>query len=188
MRDSVRPSRRRLWLAPLVVVAALVTGATPVAAGGPPPGVHLGNYGLHLLADNGEYSGANCQDRDKTGHLRSLTIRRPIVFAYDRTHGKDTQLVKWRYRILGSNDGSAFETVATSNKKAATATDQVNAIFIKRTYTFASLDYVYYSVVVQMFWHYPNAQTVDGRADENVRYYSRSPTSSFVSYCPAIDV
>lgn len=176
-------TRRVSWIVG-VVVAVILLAAAPAAAGVPIGfGPHSGNYGVHTLIDNGEYAGAAC-GYNSIGTIQNIGIRGPIVFGFNRTSAVDTQKVGWRYRIQDSDDGNSWSNVSTSNLVKATATDKVNAHFPARTFNFEIVPLTtYFRVTIDLFWFYPDATHVDGRANHVVEWY-RIDSQIAQTWCP----
>lgn len=166
------------------VAMALVLTTSPALAGLPPYwlGPESGHYGTHMLLDNGEYPGATCI-YDSGHFLHKIKVRAPIVFAFDRTHGTDSETVGWRY-VIEDNSGKVntstyndWPNVAVGLTHKATATDQADAHWKGTTYTFPSAPSsgTSYRVSVQMFWFHPS-RTLDGKAlDVVVNYRTVDP-------------
>lgn len=165
----------------LALTAAATVGAGPALAGAPigdPTfGPHTGTYGLHALVDTFEYPAARCV-YGSDNLLKSIRIRKPIIYGVDRTSGTDTQTVGWRYRI-------EYQDVATAGGYAnwpdwyvspivkTTASDAHNAQFQLRTFTFGGgvSSHTYYRVSMEMLWYYPNSTTLNGKAVHLPNYY-----------------
>jgi hypothetical protein len=180
---SNRIRRGRALLPILALCAALLVGATPVSAAPADPyyGPHSGNFGVHTLIDDRHgNNGVTCVYAPNHD-LHKLKIRRPIVFAYDRTAGVDTQWVGWRYVVeyidlttAGANYENWADKVRSTWVKAK-ATDSSAASWSPRSYTFGSevADHFTYRVSVQIKWYYPypSKTHVDGSATDVVQWY-----------------
>jgi hypothetical protein len=163
----------------LCVAIAIVLTAAPAMAGLPPYwlGPESGHYGTHMLLDNGEYQGATCV-YNSSHALHKINIRRPIVFAFNRTSHTDTEWVGWRYVIEDNtgkvNVGTYFDwtNVAVGPIHQAKATDQANAQWKPMSYTFPSAPPLgAYRVSIQMFWYHPSQTALDGKALDVVLNY-----------------
>ena len=184
------PAAIRRSIVGLILAATFVAMGWSTVAAAAIPG-RTGNYGLHFLIDDGDsYSGARC-GYTAGDSLHSIRIRRPIVYAYDRTSGIDQQKVGWAYRIDGTNDANLISATWThlsplSSVKTTTATDRVAAAFLPRTYTFSSAPtFAAYRVVLSMFWYRPAAH-VSGRAVAPIENYDDLPGLDVLDLgCPA---
>lgn len=143
----------------------------------PPPPNHSGNYGVHTLIDNGEYAGATCRYHSTSDDfMYKLSVRPPIVFGFDRTAALDSQTVGWRYTIQYTDDNATWHQLVASSIVKTKATDQANAPFQSRSYTFPSQpNHAHYRVVIGMFWYFPNASHQDGKAVHTVANYGIAP-------------
>jgi hypothetical protein len=158
---------------PALVLAAVVGAGSPVAAVGPFHS-HSGKVGVHVLIDNAEYGGMVCTygTEGSDPPLAAIRVRRPIAFAVDRTKRVDSQLLRWRFRILGGDGGGTWTRVHQSRHQTARATDWYPAPFQPRSYRFAgdaSLAHDYYRVIVTIEWLAPTGK-VTGRAAHEVFY------------------
>jgi hypothetical protein len=165
------------------VIAVMLAASAPVSAGiiiGP----HSGHYGVHTPIDTGEYAGAIC-GYSNIGQLDTIKIRRPIVFAFDRTGGVDTQKVGWRFNIEYSIDGNNWSTWNTSSILTATATDKVNAHFMPRTYHLTNpVKTTYFRVTLDLYWFYPDVHHVNGQANHVIAWYQIGPQVGLGTWCP----
>jgi hypothetical protein len=191
--------RRRTRMGGVLSAALwLALTAVPVAAGGaelPPQGAS-GNFGVHTLVDTADYPGARCVYVENPSFLQILTkikVRPPIVFAFNRTGGRDQQTVGWLYRVWTANDPSSdvWQPLASGHVQKATATDSTNARFTNQTYDIpASVQnmspHPYFLVQVVIRWYYPTRTHTDGRSLILVQnYYAQTPYDDFVAhqYC-----
>jgi len=163
----------------LCVAIAILLTAVPAMAGLAPYwlGPESGHYGTHMLLDNGEYQGATCL-YNSSHTLHKINIRRPIVFAFNRTSHTDTEWVGWRYVIevnLGkvvTGNYTDWTNVAVGPIHKAKATDQANALLKPTSYTFPSAPPLgAYRVSIQMFWYLPSQTALDGKALDVVMNY-----------------
>lgn len=200
---SPRPIRQRLFAPILVVVAALVVGAAPACAspsGDPYYGPHTGYPGVHTLIDNrNEQNGVTCVYQPSGSLLHKLKIRRPIVFAYDRTGGVDNQWVAWKFIVEYADVVTAasayndWDNLFGSSWVKAKATDDIAASWSPRSFTFTSVDHNFYRVSIVMKWYhpYPSKTHVNGSALDVVHWYQwNSPTfgtPTYEDYCRAHD-
>jgi hypothetical protein len=164
---SRRPRRRWLALAVLPLALALVTA--PTTAADP---ADTGNVGVHTLIDTTEYPAVSCI-YDVGYLLTKMKVRPPIIFAFDRTGGTDTETVGWRFRIQQTPNGFATYTpYYTSPKWKAVTTDRRAAPLVGHGYTFAPQVSGYrYRVLYDLYWYYPGATTLDGKAVHLNTYY-----------------
>jgi len=185
-------SPRGLCLSLGTVVVALLMGAAPASAGLTPYwlGPETGNFGVHDLTDNGQYPGATCTYNGV--ELSKISIRRPVVYAFNRTSHTDTQTVGYRY-ILEYNDGK-FSTTAYSDWPdahlgkviKATATDAANARWSAASYTFpngVAAGHQVWRISIRMFWYYPTATKIDGKALQVVENYQTGASTETQFFC-----
>jgi len=166
---------RRLASGILAAIVAMSLGASPVAA--IPPTAHSGNYGVHTLVDTSSYPGVTCVYPD-ANHLGSFKIRAPIVFAFDRTPGVDTEHVAWKFFIDYSDDpdgSQVWHNLDSSAYFTSTATDRENAHWSNRAYHLASLDHTWYRAYIKMAWDYPTVGQLDGSAVHTPVWYRVKP-------------
>jgi hypothetical protein len=175
---------RRRFLAPIVVCAAVVLGAAPVSAGPPDDpyyGPHSGNRGVHTLIDNqSENQGVTCV-YGSDYLLDTMKIRRPLVFAYDRSNGVDREYVAWKFIVeyadsLPGNPGyNDWDNLFGSSWVKAKATDDIVAVWSPRSFNFGSnvSDHTYYrlSILIKWYYPYPSKTNVDGSALDVVQWY-----------------
>jgi len=142
----MHPFRRRLMSVPMVALMAL-SGISmsigPVSAMASPPygyGTHSGHYGRHWILDmydqSTEYPAVTCR-YDGALKLRTLSIRPPVVFGYDRTSHLDHQDVAWRAVVEYSTTpgtGPWIESGRTALQTMST-TDEEAAAFRSATFT-----------------------------------------------------
>ena len=143
----MHPVRRHLVCASMVIL--LVLSGTVMSGGGVSAkaalpygyGTHSGHYGRHWVLDmydqSTEYPAVTCR-YDSALKLRSLSIRPPVVFAYDRTSHLDRQDVAWRAVVEYSTTpgvGPWIEAGRTPLRTAST-TDERAAAFGAETFTF----------------------------------------------------
>lgn len=175
----IRAARRPLLIAAAALAAAFLLAAAPVsAAGDPTVGPHTGNLGVHTLVDTSDYPGATCI-YDPGLHLKTIKIRQPIVYAFDRTSKTDTEWVAWRYHIeYSSSDAPPEQYVnwpdfAVSSWTKVKATDLDNARWTSGTYTMGSGSgsHPFYRVSIELRWFFPSSSTKDGNAVHVVNNY-----------------
>jgi hypothetical protein len=160
---------RVVWLAALV---ALIVAASPAAA--ETPGPHSGNVGVHALIDTNQFPGVTCVFHTTPDDLlHRIKVRAPIVYAYDRTTGTDTEWVGWRFRIQTSTNGTDWTDApgGVSSFVKVQATDQYNAQWSTRVYVVPQPPAGSYRAVVNIRWYYPTASHVDGRSVRYPTYY-----------------
>lgn len=150
----------------------------------PPPPGHSGRYGVHTLIDNGEYQGVTCLYHNVPGddYLHKIIARRPVVFAFDRTAGIDSQTVGWKATVQFTDDNTTWHKLIGTPIVKATATDHVNAAFQPRAFAITSpQSHAQFRVVTRLLWYYPSSSQVNGRAVHAVAYY-RNAGPSFTPY------
>lgn len=154
----------------LTLAATLAVLAT--ALGGPASASGTGHYGPHYLRDNDEFGGARCVYPEPWTALDRIRIRPPSVYAYDRTAQNDVQTVGWRVVLEASTDRLTWGVAAPGPIAKATATESIDAAFTPVTiYLPAGPVTEYFRIRIKMYWYYPNATTIDGRADHLVTFY-----------------
>jgi hypothetical protein len=181
---------------------ALILGAAPAAAGPPDDpyyGPHSGNRGVHTLIDNeSENQGVTCVYGGDQW-LDKMKIRRPIVFAYDRSNGVNTEWVGWKYIVeysddLPTADYENWSDLYSSTWVKAKATDDIVAQWNPRQFNFSSAtvgDHSYYrlSIVIKWYYPYPSKTNVDGSALDVVQWYKWThptfTTGVFEGFCYA---
>ncbi len=182
--------RRRMLLAPMVVVMALSAGVVsvaPVSAAAAQPygyGVHSGDYGRHWILDmydqSTEYPAVSCR-YDHARKLRSLSIRPPVVYAHDRSSHLDRQYLAWRAYIQSSTTPSSepWDEVGRTPLEVKSATDETSAAFGPASFVIPTepglpSDAVV-RVIYRMWWYWPNKGDISGRASDGV-YWLRVRT------------
>jgi hypothetical protein len=168
-------SRRRGWLAVLVLCASLL-GGVPVARADIELG-HEGLTGRHRLADIYDSPGAVCDivlpGRDSLGETW-LRVNPPIMFARNRTDGADEQYVGWRASVSVLNeDTGAWRVVRRGETPRALASDQLASYFDGQGWLAAfPLSRATYSVSVEMIWYDPHdPHRVEGRATHEIEHF-----------------
>ena len=186
--------RRRLMLLPLVTVMALsgtVQSVGPVAAMAVGPygyGTHTGHYGRHWILDtydqSTEYPAVTCR-YDNTLKLRKVSIRPPVVFAYDRSGHLDRQDVAWRAVVEYSTTpitGPWTEAGRTPLQTRST-TDERAASFRAASFTIPATPALPSDAVVRvtyrMWWYSSSTGDINGRATDGVYWLGvRTPFGS----------
>ena len=175
----IRTARRHLLMALAPLAAAILLAALPVsAASDPTVGPHSGKVGVHQLVDTASYPGATCV-YGQSQILKTIKIRQPIVYAFDRSSKTNTEWVAWRYHIEYSESNAPTGTYvnwpdfAVSSWTKAQATDVNNARWPARAYTMASGSgaHLFYRVSIELRWFFPNSSTKDGSAVHVVNDY-----------------
>jgi hypothetical protein len=173
----------------IVFLALVVLPGSVTAASIPYAGPHSGNYGAHWLRDSPEYRGVKCFYKN-TSVLYRLRIRAPVVQAFDRTGGTDAQVVGWKFRVeYSDNTPTDWYQLYLSPITKASAKETQAANFTARFFDFGTVNHDYYRGRIKMFWFYPNATTIDGRADHWVQYYEglyQNGTYDFVDWCSGV--
>jgi hypothetical protein len=168
-------SLRRSVVALSCLVAILLAGSTlPVTAETPVP-VDDPPVGRHVLIDNGEFPGANCRSQSFTD-LVSIRVRRPVMYARNRTSGTDHQTVGWRWQLRDES----FSAVAQGPIAKASATDKRPAAFSNQTVGMSGRPEGVYFISIRMYWFKPGSSTqVQGTARHFVRNYARNGDTVF---------
>jgi hypothetical protein len=164
------------WLAALVVVASLFSGA-PVARADIELG-HDGLTGRHLLADMYDSPGAVCDivlpGHDSLGETW-LRVNPPIMFAVNRTEGVDEQQIGWRATVSALNEGTgAWRVVRRSAMTRTMASDELASYFNGQGWLAGfPLARATYSVTVEMVWFDPeDPRQIEGRATHAIEHFS----------------
>jgi hypothetical protein len=135
--------------------------------------------------DSLAFPGATCT-YGGAGNLRSISIRQPIVFAFDRTGSTDTEWVGWRYRIEYKDLGTAgggyqdWSDMAVGAWTKVRATDRSNADWASMTYRLPddAPAHLLYRVSLDLGWFAPSKSHSDGRAVHVVYEYTLKQGSS----------
>jgi len=161
------------------LVGCLAIGGSMVLAGSGPVAAdtdlgHTGLVGANSLTDTLTNPGTRCEYFTGDGREGAalLIVRRPKVFARNRTAGLDRQTVGWRVDLQQSEDFVNWYTVDHSPVAKALATDATKATFapIAMPVPFN----LYVRVHVVMFWYVPGSTTVvQGRSVREVDDYIR---------------
>ena len=186
----MHPFRRRLMCALMIVLLALsgaVASVGEVAAMAAPPygyGVHTGHYGRHWVLDmydqSTEYAAVGCR-YDHALKLRSISVRPPVVLAYDRTSHVDRQHVAWRALIEYSTtpDVEPWTELGRTPLETRSATDHEAAAFHGATFTVPGSPVLPSDTVVRvtyrMWWYSARTGAINGRASDGV-YWLRIRT------------
>ena len=158
--------RRESWLLSYLVATLLAASTLPASAAVPAP-VDDPPVGRHVLIDTQEFPGANCRTQS-VGDLQSIRVRRPVMYARNRTSGTDHQIVGWRWELRDASmtriDQGPFEK--------ADATDKRPAAFSNRTVDMSGRPEGTYFVSIRMRWYKPGSSTrIQGTAHHFVRDY-----------------
>jgi len=165
--------RRGIGILTCVVVASLAGAAVPVLAATPSP-VDEPPVGRHVLIDEQEFPGADC--RTSSGDLQSIRVRRPVMYARNRTDGVDHQTVGWRWQL---RDGS-FALVDQGPIEQTDATDRRPAAFLNQNVDMAGRPDGPWFISIRMFWYKPGSSSViQGKARHFVRTYGLNNQSVF---------
>jgi hypothetical protein len=150
----------------LLLTAWVVAPAAPAAAGTIPGPVDDSLVGRHSLIDTSEYPGAECREQGLV--LERIKVRRPVMFARDRTGRVDTQVVGWRWQLRTS----AFTLVDQGPIEKTTGSDRRAAPFKPATIDMTGRDDIQYFVSIRMLWYTPGSSTqVQAAAVHHVRLY-----------------
>ena len=148
------------------LVKALTTAGMTT---GPGYGPHEPKFGAHWILDSidAEYPAVTCTYEGEQDLVR-MTIRRPIVFARDRSRGVDRQRVGWRAVIQWTDNilPVTWHTYRRTSMSRDQASDRQWADFLPKAVAFPAsvTDHAYYRVVYELFWYAPGGTTVTGRA------------------------
>jgi hypothetical protein len=162
-----------------VVLSCLVAGllsvpTMPAAAAAPAP-VDDPPVGRHVLIDTQEFPGANCRTVS-VGDLGSIRVRRPVMYARNRTSGTDHQIVGWRWEL---HDAS-MTRIDQGTFEKADATDKRPAAFSNRTVDMSGRPEGTYFVSIRMRWYKPGSSTtIQGTARHFVRDYGSDGSTVF---------
>lgn len=154
----------------LLLSSGLAVADTPISSSG--------SVGAHHLADTNVHRGVKCLYQEGGGSgeevLHQLTVKPPVIFAVDKTGGRDKQLVGWRALIQRRNHGAAsFVTITTGALHTAFAWDDTAASLSTRTYSVTSQFGADFRVRIAMFWYAANGITVTGQATSEVDWYRK---------------
>lgn len=181
-----RRSRPLVLLATVFLALALMPGSA-VATSDPYSGPHSGNYGDHWLRDSAEFAGVKCF-YSNIDVLQRMRIRPPIVQAFNRTHGSDRQTVGWKAQVEFSDNQTDWFPLSLSHIQKAAATDTQAANFTAIVVNLGTISHSAYRVRIMLRWYYPNATTIDGRADHWVHYYAyvfQTFSGTITDWCPS---
>jgi hypothetical protein len=164
----------------LAVVGGLLVSSTSVSADTHWSG--SGTYGVHYLQDSLEFPGVRCFYNNTTFNIQRVKVRFPIVYARNRTDGRDSQVVGWRFNLQRSTaDTTDWSTIYRSPVKRSKAFDDLPAAFDNLTYSFTGGNSFHYRVLVGMRW-YASDNTLEGRATHRVDNYAYF--NQVFIYCP----
>jgi hypothetical protein len=166
----------------LALVAGTLVVAAPAAADSPTGG--YGQVGVHALVDTDEYPGARCV-YDNSSALGAVVVRAPVVYARNRSAGRDRQRVAWQIllqRRMGSSDG--FEVVARSAIQSAPAWDDRSAAFQRMRLGYDGSASEEYRVIVRMVWYVPGSDTIAGVHRHAVDLYRLPADPAHPGSCP----
>ena len=157
-------------LVALVLGSGLVLADTPIS--------HSGSVGAHHLTDTHAGPGVKCLYQEGGGSgeevLHQLVVKPPVIFAVDKTGGRDKQLVGWRALIQRRNHGAAsFVTITAGGLHTAFAWDDTAASFSTQTYSVTSQFGADFRVRIAMYWYAADGTTVTGRARNEVDWYRK---------------
>ena len=159
--------RQRLVILTGLVAGLLAGSGIPVLADGTPTALDEPPVGRHVLIDDREFPGADC--RTHLGALTSIGVRRPVMYARNRTSGVDHQTVGWRWQLRDS----AFALVAQGPIEQATASDERPAAYSGQTVDMTGRPAGTWFIAIRMFWYQPGSSThIQGKALHFVRNYS----------------
>src|SRR5690606_27071203 len=139
---------------------------------------HTGQTGRHRLADMYDSPGAVCDivlpGRESLGETW-LRVNPPVMFARDRTSGRDEQQVGWRATVSALNARTgAWQVVRHSPTTRATASDDLASYFNGQGWLAGfPLTRATYSVTVEMLWYDPaDPSQVEGTALHEVEHFA----------------
>jgi hypothetical protein len=163
----------------VVIMTAAAALAGPAAAGTLPGPEDSNRYGRHALIDNEEYPGANCLGESSA--LTRIRVRRPIMFARNRTPGVDNQVVGWRWQLRDST----FALVDQGPIQKATASDQRAAAFKPAVVDVADRPEGQWFIAVKMLWYRAGtSSSLEGSALHYVRNYASNSRFRGATGCP----
>ena len=171
-----------------VVAVSVLLSASATIAGGPPygQGQHLDGFGPHWLLDSSEYPAVTCSY--SRGVLYRIVMRKPIIYALDRTSQDDRQWVGWRavfqYADLVAGADTQWVELTRTPTVYAIADEQNEARF--RNLTFNVLPSIkrhsIFRVKYLMTWYYPTKGQRYGVAVHWPLYYlEHDPTGDVMA-------
>lgn len=158
--------------------AALLLLSLPVAADADLE--NGGAVGPHRLRDTQAAPGAACMYEDRDGHLSltGMTVQPPVMFARDRTDGRDGQMVGWRIQLLAwvpyADEYWRYHLVqvAAGPLHRAWATDEHPAVFRVARMTIPRLERGF-QIRVRMTWYKASDPTrLAGSSRHLVEWYA----------------
>lgn len=156
----------------LVILADVPTARADIELG------HEGQVGRHRLADIYDSPGAVCDivlpGPDSLGEIW-LRINPPVMFARDRTPGKDEQPIGWRATISALDEETGvWRVVRESGIARATARDDLASYFNGEGWLAAfPLGHAAYVATVEMLWYDPaDMNRVEGTTRHTVEHYA----------------
>jgi hypothetical protein len=160
-------------------VFPLDTGCNDGVSIGVPNTEHAGDRGVHVLLDDAHSTPVRCTyGPGALGGLVSVTVRQPIVFAQDTGSGTQTQHVRWRFIVEGTNDAipdknSEWTQLTPSVPFAvASATDRRPAGFGSRTRSITSSERGFANYRVRILVNWLRSGSVAGSAVHTVERYT----------------
>ena len=152
--------------------ARLVSAAIALALSVMPLGVSAmagnGQQGVHVLIDSPTWPGAICFYPDPVGDdvVRRVTVRAPIVYAYDATSRVDSQWVGWRFKVQESRDQTIWHDLpgVTTRFALAAATDAYNAQWPAQHARLPGGLSDHYRVVIAVRWYAADKRHVVAKA------------------------
>ena len=119
--------------------------------------------------------------------MHRVTVRAPIVYAYDATSHLDTQWVGWWFHVQGSHDGLTWHDLALAKSRLvkAQATDVYNAQWSAQHVALPADQYVRYRVVLSLRWYGQSGTRIVARATMSpTNYLETGPSlSNPLTYC-----
>jgi hypothetical protein len=139
---------------------------------------HTGETGRHRLADMYDSPGAVCDivlpGRESLGETW-LRVNPPVMFARDRTPGRDEQEVGWRATIFALNERNGdWHAVRRGPITRALASDDLASYFNGQGWRAGfPLALATFSVTVEMLWYDPaDPRRVEGTALHEVEHFA----------------
>jgi hypothetical protein len=172
--------RRHRWIPPVVLVllilGTLLFGSVTLVLADTELG-HTGLTGRHRLADMYDSPGAVCDivlpGPDSLGETW-LRINPPVMFARDRTAGKDQQEVAWRATVSALDERTGtWRVVRRARVARDLASDDLASYFDGQGWLAEfPLSRATYSATVEMIWYDPlDPARVEGRARHGIEHF-----------------
>jgi len=142
---------------------------------------HSGDLGVHVLLDDAHSAPVRCiYGSGATGGLVEVTVRQPIVLAHDTGSGTQTQDVRWRFIVEGTDDPTPDKNTDWTQLNtpavpfvSASASDRRPAGFGARSRSMAPSErgFANYRVHILVNWLQPGG-SIDGSAVHTIGRYA----------------